>query len=260
MLGEVDVDLRGKDPLTLEVELGTIVRSPIRALSVGTLADLMALCERDDLPPAVKSHLRGFPLRVETEIADLPSGTAFGAFIRRLGEVPPARVPATLRQLVELEAAKPKRDVGDVSAIHGVATAWEETPPRPIRVATGEQAERPRVTTAPTSGSVEPRFAGGGRTRGGGGSRERAPSAPRRTPRAVEVIDEARLSWVRAKIIERLSRTSNGLLEPVLLSSVSHSGREAHPGLTAEQVKQVAKQMIDRRELVLSAGRYKLRR
>jgi len=239
--------LRGADPLTVEVELPALVQRPLHQLAGGTLADLLALCELEELAPAMKVRLRNYPERVNRALRDLPPGNPIAGILDELEPVEAEHVPATLRTALQGEAER--RGGADGSAILELLGMWKDTDPSPFefgskRVATRKLAEGRRrkeklgVRQAGVAEAPKPRKA-----------------APKKS--AAAGVDPEQAMWIRQTVHERLSATAGaGLLEPVLLAAVRHRARERFPSLVEPDIRKVLRQMSNQGEIRFSARRW----
>lgn len=239
--------LRGADPLTVEVELPALVALPIHQLAGGTLADLMALCERDDLAPGTSVRLRGYPDRVARSLKDLPGGNPIGAVLDELSTVEASHVPASLRHVLQVEADR--RGSPDGDAIVSLLGSWSESEPEAF--AFGER----RVKTREVREGPRRKEKLGTRQAGVAEAPRREAPRPRNAP--PQTANPQQTGWVRQTVLERLLKTAGaGLLEPVLLAAVRHRARERFPELTENDIRAVLRQMANQGEIRFSARRW----
>ncbi|MCB9680864.1 MAG: hypothetical protein H6733_05270 [Alphaproteobacteria bacterium] len=243
--------LRGKDPITVEIEVNALSAKPLGQLAPPNIADLYALTEVPDLATGLRVRLKGFHERIARAVSDLPSGEPFAAFCGAVGDVDPSRVPVSLRDVFEAESANPKRTDGDRAHIRDLQAVWEGAEPEPFEIGAPK-----RVVQLPTAG--EPRERRYATPRGERAPRaERAPKPPR-VPPARFVADPERAAWIRQVLLERLGRpTDAGLLETVLVAGVKHRGRDRYADMTPKEVTDELKALEREGKVKHSAGRWK---
>ena len=246
--GTAEKRLRGADPITLDVEAGSLSAKPLTQIHPANLADLFALHALDGLPASLDVRLRGFPDRIARAVADCPPGELH-ELLDGLDAVDPARVPPSLRVLLAAESQR--RTGADKVRLTGLVGTWEGTEPEAFEIGASRVArqlpEGPR-RKEPVRGKQARAAAA-----------ERPAGAPARAPRAAPVdADPQRTAWVRQVVIERLASASSGLLEPVLLASVRHRARGRHEDLTDKDILAVLRELERRGDLRLSARRWML--
>lgn len=243
--------LRGKDPVTVEIELNALSAKPIGQIACENVADLFALEELDDLPTGLRVRLKGFRDRLGRAIRDLKGGTAFQAWAGALGEVPSARVPLSLREAVAAEADEPLRSDVDREAIRALVEAWAGAEPERFSFAPPK-----KVQQLPARGEPTPR-----RRSSPSGSEEGGSKARVSTPRAARPVgDPDQTAWVRQVALERLGQAmEQGLLEAVLFAGIKHRARERFPSLTDLEIRAELRAMSDIGLVTQSAGRWKRR-
>lgn len=233
-------DLRGTDPLTLEIQIGDLVNKPIGALAPANVADLFALSELETQPAGIRHRIKPFPGRMAIELADMPAA-AFVAFLEALGACEPSRIPASLRVVLLAETERDGRTEAEKGHVHALAEAWETADPEPFELA-GASAG-PAVRRAPARAPAEPRKARAPRAAKGDGASGDAPKKPRVRR---DMPDEDRAAWIREQVIERLARTRGGALnQPVLIAAIKHRARERFPDMTPKQITVVMTKLLD---------------
>ncbi len=257
-------NLRGMDPVTLEVTITDALRRPMSQLAPETLADLVALADSEVAPKALRSELERFLDRVGREIADVPDGPAWSALLDELGTVPAERMPAWLRDRVHEEAHREGRVPRTAEATEEATAHWATTEPVPFalgsrgaKVERSTRAARPRVAGSISgrraigkAGDKPPRAGGGS---GGGG--QRRIKAPRAT------VDEATLDLLIQTCTERLSSYGeNGLGEQVLMVGIRKQLEDRVPDIQGRDVLKALEMMQERGLARRSAGRWKLER
>jgi len=260
------IELRGEDPMTLEVFVGDLMRRSFGQVAPITVADLLALCEVETLPHSLKSRLRGYVERTTVAIRDLPKGTSFLQFMEGIQAQGVERVSQGLRDLLQAELDRGARSGSDAEAIEALLSAGADVAPEPFTMSQGSvrvqkvagkeyQGQKLRVSGgrglmpadrgAKASGEKKPRAA----------KASGEPKAPR-APKAPEV-PEALMAQVRQIVYDRLAgKGSGGLSEAVLVAGTMHRCRGAWPNMTQRQVKLVLKSMAEAGQVRHSAGRW----
>lgn len=260
MRSQLQIELRGKDPTTLEVVVPDAISATLGQYSPATLADMMALAELEQAPKRLVKDLQNFARRIENEIADLPSGPGIIAFADGLAELPAARVPLRLRAAVAREAERPeKRTPADRARLRAALEGWGEQPPEPFPLGGGRG---PRVIR--TTETREPPPKADERRRGPREAAERAPRGERPSPsprptRTVAVADPERVKWIERQVTERLEPYGDkGLKEVVLLAGVRHAARATYPDLQQPEITAAMQHLKAVGRIRYSAGRWSL--
>jgi hypothetical protein len=238
--------LRGCDPITLEIQTGDLVDKPLGQIALANVADLFALSELDDLPATMRRRMEGYRQRLTIEISDLPNGEAFSGFVTEMMELSPERLPGSLRTVMLAEGERGSRTTQETSLVGTLEGHWADAEPMDFQI---KQDETPEVIVGPAQGTRETFGRPGGK-----GGRGEPPAARTRKPRAkTEKVAKAkvpkppevapeRADWVRRVLLERLSGSSDkGLLEVVLVAGARHRAREEHSNLTPREVLLVLK-------------------
>lgn len=248
--------LRGKDPLTLELLVTEMMVRPLGQISVLNVADLFALNESSQVPYDLEPRLRRFCARMVTEIADLPNGSVFAAFVKGIADCEQGRIPKALRTVMSDEASKPSRGASERSLVAELEQLWLDAVPLEFEV--GDRSMAPVVvkTEEKAPGTRTPR--GSRSTKGSTSGRTRSASrASETTSRRVVVSDPARDAWTEQTCIERLaSAKSKGLLEAVVMAGVKRRAKGSYPDLSNEDVKAALRRLERAGTVRTSAGRW----
>jgi hypothetical protein len=240
-------NLRGMDPVMLEVTITDALRKPLGQLEPITLADLLALAESDDAPKSLQPMLLRFQDRVGREIADIPDGGSWAEFIGELRALQAARVPAWLRGVVASEAAREGRAAATVAVAAAAAEAWADTEPEPFSL--GSRAAPVTRTKKTARGTTT------------APKRARSTTARRTTARAPDPIDEIRQKYLIQKCLERLAQYEDrGLAEQILLVGIRKQAEETYPDVRGTEVLGALKTMEDRGMARKTAKRWILER
>lgn len=243
--------LRGRDPLTVEIEVQALASKPLGQLAPQNVADLCALEERPDLcTNNVRLKLKGFRDRMARTLADLPIGGPWKDEIDAFAALDPAQVPAPLRAAFAEQLALVKRPEADKAVLRPLLERWDAVEPEPFVVA-APTLRTPKVTRVPEREPAEPRGPRVARE-----EREPAFQAPKHRP--VATVDRDRVAWIEKTVLERL-RATDGLLEDVLLTVVKHRARERYPDLLAHEIKAVLRDLEGAKRAAHSASRWKAR-
>ena len=249
-------EIRGMDPLTLEITVQDSLRRPVRGLSAASLADLLCLAETPGLSGGLSRSLQQFSARIASELGDLPPRDLVD-LTRELDGLSHARVPSTLRS--GLLASSERDGLGPAQQeVQDILISWTDT--EPLAFSLGGNA--PRVARGAAPKRVDTHYAGK-RVAGRGEPatrRKRATTAP--SSRKLDLgrsNDLDRDKHVEKSIIERLARnTGSGLLESVLIAGVVHGARATYPELGDHLVREALKRLEGRGRARLSAGRWSL--
>lgn len=237
-------NLRGMDPVTLEVTITDAIRKPMAQLTPVTLADLVALAESDNAPKSLRAGLDRMLDRMGREIADVPDGAQWVELVQEVTSLDAARIPGWLRTHLVEEGHREGRDPASAEVVDEAAQGWEGTDPKPFEIGSGS-APMIRSTKA-----AKPSAA----------SRSKKP-VTRRATRKADPVDEAMLEHIVQVCTDRLSRyTERGLAEQVLLVGIRKQVQSEHPHVRGTHVLAALKEMEDRGVVRKSAGRWILLR
>lgn len=245
-------NLRGSDPMLLEVQLQDLLLRPSSQLEPPNLCDLFALDEVDGTSRSLKKALEGFVKRARGEMAEIADGSEMATFVREIGEVEPSRVPASFRAFLGELAAREGRDVAGLKALLSDLEASE-----PEAFAFGA----PRIKAQRVE-AVEPKERTKGRSRrgaAGGTTRSSSGRSSKPAPKKIAkpVVDIDKHNHLRDIIIERLAGVSeNGLAEHVLIAGVRHRARPEYPKVGPHEVMAVLNELLSRGLARKSAGRW----
>lgn len=246
-------NLRGMDPVTLEVTITDVLRRPMSQIEPSTLVDLLALAEADP-PSALGASTDRFRERIAREISDIPDGSSWVEFLGELGELPGERVPTWLRERLLADGAREDRAVKSAQQAADTVAGWADSPPEPfslgkrgVRVAKAAAAAR-RDEERPDRVRKPRKAAGGGSS-----------AAPKR--RAPPVLDQERQTLLLQIIQERLARyTENGLAENVLLIGVRKQAAATDSGVSGSDILAALKELESRGVVRNTARRWILER
>lgn len=241
-------NLRGMDPVMLEVTITDALRKPVGQLEPVTLADLLALAESDDAPDGLKGELTRFQERIGREIADIPDGTSWAEFVGEMRALDATRVPAWLRATIASEASREGRAAATVTIANEAAQAWAEVEPEPFRLGSRAAPVTRTKTAAKGTSASTPK-------------RARSTTTRRSTARAPAPIDEARQQFLIQKCLERLAQyEERGLAEQILLVGIRKQAEDTYPDVRGTEVIGALKTMEDRGMVRKSAKRWILER
>lgn len=251
-LARVHIDtLRRSDPVTLDILLADPLRRPMAQLTTATVADMCALSEAPHVTEGQRRALVAFAIRMGREIADLPDGPPFAAFLTELEGLPSSQIPQALRvQVIANLDPRPEAVRARMSALF---QRWEGEPADAIEAVSG----KPVILKAK---AAEPPEDAPSRVRTPRSPSERAAKAPK-APRAapVKLVDEDRVAWIKSTLMERLEEyVSQGLREDVLVAGIKHRGRANYPDLNPAEIVGVLHQLESKKKVSRSAGRWKL--
>jgi hypothetical protein len=222
--------LRKADADKLHVLTSDVLRTPLVRLDPVTLCDLLALSElQDGLGVAFKRDLDNFRDQMVRELQDLPDGPGLREFAITVGEVPPARVPASLRGAVK-DVLSDRKDPEAVDLLGSLLERWdavapEDFPPPPK----AEKETKKKKAAAPKEKKA-------------------------RTP--ANQVDERRAEWVKNDVLERLQNYGHdGLKEAIVVAGARH--RSPWKDLTEKEVLAVLRQMERDGNVRHSAGRWR---
>ncbi len=198
--------------------------------------DLLALAEHASPPATIKGDLAKFVVRVKKEVADLPSGGSWEAFLKEVAALKAEEIPTTFRTMISEQR---ERDDRDTEHIDGLVETWSAA--EPTAFALGEKA--PEIVHAKTART--PRT-----------SRRASPGAGR--ARSTAVTDEVRVQALSDLCMERLVNASSdtGLKELVLIAGVRHRAKQQYPNVTPNEVTTVLKNLKAAGLVRYSAGRW----
>ncbi len=238
----IDIDnLRSSDPATVQVLAEDALRRPLGQIGPGTLLDLFALSEVEELPKGLARALQSFAERITREIADLPNGKPFKEFLDEISLQPHERIPATLRQAIRAEWERDAREQADKDLANAHLEAWSLVGPDVIALPTQSTApvQQEPAEDAPTEKK-----------------RARTPRAPKKKPTGMEPERE---NFIRQMILERLSGYGeSGLAEQILIAGLMHRGKTTYADISPFQIMTVLKDLKASGQLKLSVGRWKL--
>ncbi|MFT6142454.1 MAG: hypothetical protein ACJAZO_004850 [Myxococcota bacterium] len=251
MPSQTQLNLRGKDPTTLEVTLMDALSLTVGRLSVEDLVDMFALGEAEGLPKGLSRDLDAFARRIENEVADLPDGGELRDTAIALQDLPTGRVSERFRALLKREADRETRAKAERALLGGLMDAYEGTTPEvfPIGAGQGPRTVRTEQTPPPSSLKADKPKAKKGR----------AKKAAPRSARAVVVDDPEQTKWLRVTVMDRLSGYSEaGLNEIVLIAGIRHAARERYPRLLPGDIQKVLKELKESGQLRQVATRWSL--
>ena len=263
-------NLRGKDPVTLEVTVTEALRRPMSQLDPETLVDLMALAEAEDAPSRLKKDLAAFDERMAREITDLPDGHVWIEFMDALSNLEPERIGQRLRTLLS-EVARQEHRVGHtLEAIAPLEEQWAEVPAEDFEIAgKARKVEKHEVmnSSEPLMSKRSIRIANDGKKKkrkrrsGGGAGRSSGSSAPNRRAAPKQTpMDIDKLEFLVQTCLARLSKyKENGLAEPVLLVGVRKQAEGEYPGTSGRDVQAALKHLEQTGKVKRSAGRWQVK-
>lgn len=243
--------LRSADATTLMVLTQDVLRKPLAYIHPATVADLFALSELSSLPKPLPDDLARFCKQMAREYNDLHDGRGLEDVLAEYGDLPPARVPTSLRALILGRLASKTLSPTNRAGLEALGASWEGVNPEVVKLPEGKKArvERPPVPDshkapeerlAATSAPALP------------GARARVAAAPK-TPAAAR--DQRRDEWVREDMLDRLrSSSSNGLKQSILVAGARH--RSPYKDLAEEEVLYALKRLEKDGLARLSAGRW----
>jgi hypothetical protein len=245
-------NLRGMDPVTLEVTVTDALRRPLGQLEPATLVDLLALGDAD-LPPSLNAAASRFRDRIAREITDIPDGPPWVAFPSKLGEVNIVRVPTWLRERIAEEATRETRPPISGRQAEPLLASWVDLPPEPFALGNrGVRVARAAAAPAPDA-PQEPRA-----RRAAGEPRAAAAPKPKRV---APVLDEERAQRLIQIVQERLAHSNDGgLSEAILLISVRKQAQVTDPAVSPADVTAAIRALEARGVVKRSAGRVSLSR
>jgi hypothetical protein len=238
-------NLRGMDPITLEVTITDVVRRPMGQIDPVTLVDLIAMGEAD-LPAGLRTMLIRFRDRIARDISDIPEGTSFKEFLDEIEALPAQRVPAWFRERLMFEATREDRHPKSGALAKELIDKLNVHAPEPfvighrgVKVAKAVHAAAPSETAK----RVAP-----------------AKSREARQPKKVRTnIDVEREQMIQSVIVEKLAaRKEAGLDEKVLLLSVRKQAGEDN--VTGSDIVGVLKVLESRGLVRRTSGRWVLDR
>ncbi len=252
-----EADLRTTDPVTLEMRLAEVVKRPIVQLSVSTVVDICALADVEGLPKLFRQSLRLFAERVPKQVSDLPNGEPIETFVAELAQVPPERVPPSIRPIAAAEAERTSRTVAVRDQLRQVAVSWEGAPVAAILLAT----QRPKVQNlAPMEAPPEPI-----RHRSAAAASAKPPKPPRaamapKPSTPARAVDVDRRNRIIELALERLKDYPEaGLGQEVLVAGVRHRARADYPDMAAFEIVSILRELESAGRISSSAGRWKRR-
>lgn len=239
-------NLRGSDPMLLEVQLEDLLIRPSSQLEPPNLCDLFALDECEEAPKIVRTRVRTFIDLARAEMAEIADGSEMKTFVEELTQVAPARIPTTLRTFLGELAERESRDG---TLIVQLLEAIASTEPEPFTL--GEPTIRVQRAEAVKPDSAKSRTSGDARKTA---SRSKA---PKKAPKPKPVVDVERQKWIRDSIIEMLTGVSeNGLNQPVVIAGIRHRARKPYPRLGPHEVVAVLNDLLKRGVLRRVATRW----
>jgi hypothetical protein len=230
--------LRESDPLTVQVLVQDLVRLHIQRIAPTCVADMFAVSEAE-LPATLAADLKGWAGRAGRELLDLPVA-ARRLFLAPIGDLPPAAVPATLRDAIG--AMVQSADADTAAFIGEMQGRWAEVPPRPVVIAVRKGPGR-----------------SGPKTTAGGDTIRKVVGAPRqggvaRTP--VADVDPRRAAYIRTDALESLKPWGDrGIKESVLVGGIRH--RSPFKDLTEAEVRSELRRMARERQVKQTGERWR---
>lgn len=253
MPSQTQLDLRGKDPTTLEVTLMDALSLPVGRISTEDLLDMFALAEVDSIPKSLQRDLDKFATRIENEVADLPDAGTLRDTTIALQDMPAQRIPGRFRSLLEREGQRESRLNAERVLLNSLLDSVNETEPEPFPIGGGRGPSVTRTEQTPPSSSLK-----SDPTTKAGKKAKKKKKAPR-SARAVVVDDPEQTKWLRTTIMSRLSGYSeSGLAEMVLVAGIQHAAREEYPHLLPNDIQQVLKDLKESGQVRHSARRWSL--
>ncbi|TVQ90108.1 MAG: hypothetical protein EA397_14250 [Deltaproteobacteria bacterium] len=243
-------NLRGMDPVTLEVTITDVLRKPMGQIEPITLVDLLALATAE-LPASLRPAIRRFCDRIAREIADIPDGASWSAFLAEIDELPPERIPPWLREQLQLEAAREDRPPVSIERLQASLERWSAVAPEPFNLGT-RGIKVARRAAAPPASSAPPKR----RSRASSGPRA-STSSRSRAPKQAE--DPERQLLISQTVQERLAKyAAKGLAEFALLKSVPMQIASEQPGVTGAEVLAVLRDLEGKGIVRRTSGRWLL--
>lgn len=248
---QTQLELRGKDPTTLEVTLMDALSLPVGRVSTLDLVAMFALSETEGVPKNLRKDLGVFATRIENEVADLPDGSLLKDMAIELQDVPAEQIPVRFRDLIKREAERATRDAGERALLQSVLDAAADIEPEAFPIGGGHGPSITRTEQTPPPSSLKAGKAAKAKKTGG------RTKAATRSARAVVVEDPERTKWLRTKLMERLAGYSEaGLSEMVLIAGITHAGKPVYPRLMPGDIQKVLKELKESGQLRHSAGRW----
>jgi hypothetical protein len=240
-------NLRGSDPMLLEVQLQDLLLRPSSQLEPPNLCDLFALGELDEAPKAVRSRVGSFLDRARAELAEIADGAEMKTFADEIAAVAPARVPTSLRTYLAELASRESRDGAPLERL---LEGLEGTEPEPFTL--GQPTIRVQRAEA-----VKPESTRSSRRSSGNARSTAARKSAPKTTRAAPVVDVERQKWIRDNVIEMLSGVSeNGLNQPVVIAGIRHRAKPHYPRLGPHEVMAVLNDLLKKGLVRKSASRW----
>ena len=87
--------LRGSSITSVEIQTQDLLRKPLGQIAPVNVCDLFALAQTQGLPESFNKSLADFTERISQEIAEIPEGPSWAAYIEELQGVPAERVPSS---------------------------------------------------------------------------------------------------------------------------------------------------------------------
>ena len=154
-------NLRGMDPMTLEINVAEPLRRPPAQLEPATMADLMALTEVEELSSGLSTQIRAFADRVATDAADIPDGEPFVTWLGELRSIGGPGVCTTLRAVVETESVSESRTSASRAAAAELLAEWADVAPEPFELGTGKARVQRASPGVAAGGGIQGRRAVG---------------------------------------------------------------------------------------------------
>lgn len=256
MPSQTQLELRGKDPTTLEVILMDALMLNVSRISTTDLVDMFALAVSESIPKQLQRDLANFAKRIENEVADLPDNGQLRDIVIELQDMPAERVTERFRALLARESERETRSKPERVLLGSLVSSFEGNEPEPFPIGAG----RPKITKTDHS-QQRPSASRTSAPRGtrAGSGRKRSSSAPTRTVNVNTVADPEQTRWLRRTLLERLAGYSeSGLSEVVLVAGVKHAARNDYPHMTPKEVTNVLKDLKESGQVRYSAGRWSL--
>lgn len=211
-------NIRGMDPITLQVSIADAVKKPIRQLEPVSVLDLMALGEACGDHKDLAKVLQGFPQRLAKEVREIPDGSVWRDLVADFGAIDAERVPDSFRSLFRSEVTERGEPVAE--AVPAILARWTEVPASVFPISDNNANIERRTRTA--------KPAGGGGAKGG-------PRKPRVAKK--KEVDPVRQKFLRNLCLERLrGYTENGLSEKILVTGIAFAARGTYQNVSPAEV------------------------
>lgn len=254
-------NLRGMDPITLEVTITEALRRPLPQLEVAALVDLYALAESDAPSKPLKRDLEQFRSRIDREIADLPDGSVWTAFVGELERLEPQRISAGFRVLLSDLVSQEGRAPSSRATLAPLQGVWAEIPAEPFVVGGGSARVEKHEVMNRSEPLTNRRGIGISESKPKKQRRSRAASGGSSKPKKIVVppktIDLEKLAFLSERCMERLAKyRDKGLAEQILVVGVRKQAEESFPDTSSRDVVETLKHMEKQGKVKKSAGRW----